>query len=104
MDKQNVMSALNSSVDKNFNITGNNYWVGDSTSSNGTNLTCYGYWQDYYYPYVIYPSYPIYIRERSLDKGKQAYEIIKILKDKKLVDIKTVKQFIELMDCLIQIL
>jgi len=57
-----------------------------------------------YYPEVIKTSYPVYIQERALDKGKQAFEIIKILKDKKLVNMTKVGDFIDLMDELIKIL
>ncbi|MDP1728954.1 MAG: hypothetical protein Q8L27_01990 [archaeon] len=98
MNKQIVMSTLNCNVDNNLNI---NSATSDCIE---TGTSSYQYWQNYYYPYVIQPTYPVYITERSLDKGKQAYEVIKVLKDKKLVDIRTVKQFIELMDSLIQIL
>lgn len=66
--------------------------------------TCWDYWQNWYYPQVIYQSYPVYIRERAMDKGKQAFEIIKILKDKKLVNLEKVGDFIDLMDELIKIL
>jgi len=106
MDKKQVMSTLNCSVDNNLSIGTSSSFadgsigVGDLTS--GT--SCYHYWQDYYYPYVIRESYPVYIQQRAIDKGKQAFEIIKILKDKKLVNIKKVSDFIDLMDELIKIL
>lgn len=67
-------------------------------------MSCYGYWRDYYYPTVIKESYPVYLQERSQDKGKQAFEIIKVLKDKKLVNMSKVADFIDLMDELIKIL
>ena len=67
-------------------------------------MSCWNYWTDHYYPQVIHPSYPVYLQERSKDKGKQAFEIIKILKDKKLVQIEKVSNFIDLMDELIKIL
>ena len=89
---------MNCSISDNFTIG----ICSDSTSSNGT--TCWGYWQDYYYPYVIRESYPVYIQERTIDNGKKAYEIIKILKDKKLVKLDKVSDFIDLMDCLINII
>ena len=44
------------------------------------------------------------MQERAKDKGKQAFEIIKILKDKKLVNMAKVGDFIGLMDELIKIL
>ena len=68
------------------------------------NISCWDYWQNWYYPQIIYPSYPVYIQERAKDNGKKAYEIIKILKDKKLIEIKTVGKFVDLMDELIKIL
>lgn len=66
--------------------------------------TAFHWWQDHYYPQVIKEAYPVYIQEKSLDKGSKAYEIIKHLKDKKIVNINTAKQFIELMDALIKML
>lgn len=97
MDKQQAMSTLNCSVDSNsLQIDGN-------TTSN-VYQSCWDYWQNCYYPYVIQPSYPVYIQERSLDRGKKAFEIIKILKDKKLIKVEKVSDFIDLMDSLIQIL
>jgi len=76
----------------------------DSHTVDSQSQSCWGYWQDYHYPYVISNSYPVYIQERSLDKGKQAFEIIKVLKDKKMVQLKKVSDFIDLMDALIKIL
>jgi len=81
-----------------------------ATNSNTTNalyikpLTGWGFYQDYYYPTIIKESYPVYLQERAQDKGKQAFEIIKILKDKKLVNLGKVGDFIDLMDELIKIL
>lgn len=67
-------------------------------------LSCWGYWRDYYYPQVIRESYPVYIGEKAKDKGKQAFEIIKVLKDKKLIKLEKVSDFIDAMDELIKIL
>ena len=91
MDKKQVMDTLNCSVSDSLTLT-------DSGN------TCWSYWQSDYYPLIIRDSYPVYLQERAKDKGKQAFEIIKILKDKKLVQIKTVGGFIDLMDELIKIL
>ena len=77
--------------------------TGDFDLSKNTadaNLTCWGYWEKYYYPYV-YPSYPVYVQERAIDKGKKAFELIKLMQDKKFVKMNTVKDFIDLMDLLI---
>ena len=67
-------------------------------------LSCWGYWRDYYYPTVIRDSYPVYIQERAQDKGKQAFEIIKMLKDKRFLKLEAVGDFIDVMDELIKIL
>ena len=83
-----------------FTTTGD--WYPETTTSDSCG--CWTYYQDYYYPYVVRESYPVYLQERAKDKSKQAFEIIKILKDKKLVDLKTVGNFIDLMDELIKIL
>jgi hypothetical protein len=94
MNSNQTMSYLSSTLDSNslsFNTEANN-------------MSCWNYWQNYYYPHVIRESYPVYINERAKDKGKQAFEIIKILKDKKLVKLQKVSDFIDLMDELIKIL
>ena len=81
--------------------------IGQTTGGNAgveNSLNCWGYWQDYHYPTVIRESYPVYLQDRAKDKGKQAFEIIKMLKDKKIVKLKTVSEFIDAMDTLIKIL
>lgn len=72
--------------------------------SSGNVLTGWNYWTEHYYPSVIRESYPVYIQERANDKGKQAFEIIKILQDKKLMKLEKVSDFIEAMDALIKAL
>lgn len=67
-------------------------------------LSCWRYFEEYYYPKVIRESYPVYIQERAIDKGKQAFELIKMLKDKGFIKLGTVGNFIELMDELIKVL
>jgi len=91
---------MTSTLDSNLTFS---YGVNEANVG-GANLSCWGYWQDYYYPAVIRESYPVYIQERAKDKAKQAYEIVKILKDKKLAKLKKVADFIDLMDELIKIL
>ena len=104
--KNQAMAMMNCQVSDNFSISEHNI----SAMTVGTvgiypkPLSCWDFWQDYYYPQVIYSSYPVYIQERAKDKAKQAYEIIKILKDKKLANIEKVSDFIDLMDELIKIL
>lgn len=66
--------------------------------------TLWGFWQNQYYPNVIRESYPIYIQEKAMDKGKQAFEILKALMDKGLVKVDKVKDFIEAMDTLLKAL
>lgn len=79
-----------------------------TTTAGSTNaiwsFTPWGYWQDYYYPQVIRESYPVYVRERAEDKGKQAFEIIKMLQDKKFIKFEKVSEFIDAMDSLIKVL
>jgi len=109
MDKNQAMSMLNCSVDSNLGIdtVGDyplHFGTGDYSFSGDGTYTCWDYYQREYYPYIVKESYPVYLQERAKDKGKQAFEIIKILKDKKLVQLKTVGNFIDLMDELIKIL
>lgn len=70
--------------------------------ANGDSL--WKYWHQDYYPHVIKESYPVYIQERAMDKGKQAFEILKALMDKGLVKVDKVKDFIEAMDVLLKTL
>jgi hypothetical protein len=79
------------------------YYVGDFPKDY-QNLTVYRYWQDYYYPYIIKESYPVYIQERALDKGTKAFEILKGLMDLKIVKLEKVSDFVEAMDKLIKLL
>lgn len=132
MDKKEVMTLMNCSLNDNLSLdkgeltnymdgmshnTADNTvgWdghsddnkvqaFGDGLYSGSGDYTCWEYWRNDYYPRIIRESYPVYIQERAKDKGKQAFEIIKILKDKKLVHLKTVGDFIDLMDELIKIL
>lgn len=113
------MQALNCSVDGQ-NIVGSysntiSAGIGNVTTANltvsGTNAMYYndgsslwGYWQNQYYPYVIRESYPIYIQEKAMDKGKQAFELLKALMDKNLVKVDKVKDFIEAMDTILKTL
>jgi hypothetical protein len=104
MNSNEVMAVMNYTVGDNFGISGiggsSSYpYIGDPVPD-----TCWHYWQNWYYPTIIRESYPIYIQERAVDKGKKAFEIIKILKDKKLIHIQRVSDFIDIMDELIKIL
>lgn len=81
---------------------------GDTSGTIKTNavhtLGAYDFYQNHYYPYIVKESYPVYLQERALDKGKQAFEIIKVLQDKKLMKMTTAKEFIDAMDLLIKTL
>jgi len=48
--------------------------------------------------YPSYYSYPVYVK----DSTKQAFEIIKVLQDKKLLKLDKVSDFIEVMDAIIE--
>jgi len=107
-------TALNCSVDGQ-NIVGTftdaRGGVGIYTSGNAsgtdntmyyTNPTLWDYWQNIYYPQIIRESYPIYIQEKAMDKGKQAFELVKALMDKKLLNVEKVKDFVEAMDTILK--
>src|SRR3990167_7469410 len=100
--------TLNCSVDGNLNVSGTqylNYSLNGFGESSGTEtMSCWRYWQDFYYPQTIIHSYPVYLQDRAKDSGKQAFEIIKALQDKKLIKLEKVSDFIEAMDTLIKIL
>lgn len=105
MSKGDVIAMLKYDIGDNFRITPNKqtleYNLGDSGPQY---MTGWGYFQDYYYPRVIRESYPVYVQEKALDKGKQAFEVLKILQDKKLLKVDKVSDFIEAMDALIKVL
>lgn len=46
--------------------------IGNANYSTDTQ-SCWGYWQDHYYPTIIRESYPVYFQERAKDSGKQAF-------------------------------
>ena len=64
----------------------------------------WGFWSGDYYPQVIKVSYPVYLQERAMDKGKQAFELIKALIDKKLLKVEKVSDFVEAMDTVLKTL
>lgn len=119
-----IKNALNCKVDSNLNLVNynlqdtnsnqssefldttakalNNLTIGDNYNAQVT--SCWHWWEEQYYPRVIRESYPVYIQERSLDKGKQAYEIIKMLRDKRFINVDKTTDFIEIMDSLIKML
>lgn len=84
-----------------YNITTTG--IGLASLGGGTG-TLWGYWQDFYYPQIIRESYPVYIQDKAMDKGKHAFELIKALMDKKLLNVEKVKDFIEAMDTVLKAL
>jgi hypothetical protein len=86
--------------------TGSNYSSITYPQQDGISAgtTLWNYWQNQYYPYVILESYPIYIQEKAIDKGKLAFELLKALMDKGLVKVDKVKDFIEAMDTILKTL
>lgn len=102
MDKQQTMAMMSCSLDDSLNIQGVNATTTCSTGfTAGT--SCWDYWHHDYYP-IYHESYPVYIQDRARDKGKEAFEIIKMLKDKRFIKLETVADFIDAMDALIKIL
>ena len=101
-----MKAMMNLKLDENLNLL-NDLASVKSLSSQTLNTATVGsvwnYWQNDYYPNYI-RSYPVYLHERARDKGKEAFEIIKMLKDKKFLKLETVGDFIDVMDELIKIL
>ena len=102
--KNEINTVLQCNVDDNFGINTGESEVTNLLYKPHQNQTCWGWWHEEYYPRVIRESYPVYISERAKDKGKQAYEIIKMLKDKRIIKLDKVSDFIDAMDALIKIL
>lgn len=98
-------AMLNNAIDG-LNVLSQTHNPGGTIGTQTLNVcpTVWTYWQDYYYPQVIRESYPVYIQERAKDEGKKAFEIIKVLQDKKLIKLDKVSDFVEAMDTLIKIL
>jgi hypothetical protein len=62
-------------------------------------------YSNYSYPVPVYvSSYPVYVSSYPdvKDSTKQAFEIIKVLQDKKLLKLDKVSDFIEVMDAIIE--
>ena len=102
MEKEKMMAMMKAEIGDNLNIKANADYMFQDTSQ--TSMSCWRYWDNYYCPYVVEKSYPVYLQERAEDKGKKAFEIIKMMKDKNLIILKTVADFIEAMDALIKVL
>ncbi len=73
---------------------------GDITMHVGSHYVDYDYYHTHWYPYTqYYPSFTI-----GEDKTKQAFKIVKLLMKKKLVKVDKVKDFVELIDEILEIL
>jgi hypothetical protein len=96
-------TLLNASLSENLSVSNslNTGYIGDPLPASNS---AWSVWTNWYYPTVIRESYPVYLQERAQDKGKQAFEIIKALQDKKLMKLDKVSDFIEAMDTLIKTL
>ena len=84
-------------LDRSVTYGGSNFVYSPSKTEK---YNCFDYYQHYYW-------YPMYIPQTYVlneDKGKKSLEVLKTLMDEKVITIKTVKQFCELMDRLIKIL
>ena len=105
-----ILNVMNCTVDNDSFKINQSSISGDLLDQNlfktsGTiSPSCWNWWYSDYYPQVIKESYPVYIKEKSYDVGKKAYEIIKVLRDKELIELNKVKDFVKLMDELIKLL
>lgn len=114
LNKNQVMAMMSCPINDNFQVVassnGELFGYSQSTSGSVTNAfysyppTPWEFWRDNYYPLVIRESYPIYLQEKSVDKGKQAFELLKALMDKKLLKVEKVGEFIEAMDVILKTL
>ena len=84
--------SWNVSVDSNGNYT---FPKGDGTNYDLTEwyTTTYPGWYTYYYPI-----YPAWTEKVYVDSTQRAMEVVKELMEKKLLNIKTVKDFIDIVD------
>lgn len=101
MGKQEITAMMSQPLTENLSLN-STCFVGDLPQTQP--MTGWTFWRDYYYPEVIRESYPVYISERAKDKGKQAFELLKMLKDKRFINLEKVSDFVDLMDELIKIL
>lgn len=100
----NAMSLMNCGVSGQTISTSGGNTISWSYTPGTSSPTLWNYWTDCYYPQVILQSYPVYFQEKSMDKGKQAFELLKALMDKNLVKVDKVKDFIEAMDTILKTL
>lgn len=84
------------------NSTTYDYGIGSGGTAIGT-----GYYWPFtptYLPYPTWPSTYFYSTLVSEDKGKKAFDLAQSLVEKKLVEAKSAKQFIELMNAILAVL
>lgn len=102
------MSVENLDLMARVKYDNNNFYCTTGTPPNSSytitdvptpSTNCYDFYRQYYYP--VWPiSNTVYYE----DKGVKAHKILKALMDKKVINIKTVKQFVDLMDEVIKLL
>ena len=82
-----------------WTVTNTGIAVGNATTTTvACNTTgCWDYWQQYPTPYYLNMSYPVYV-----DKGRQAFEVVKKLTEAKLLELRTAKQFMDAMDVVLK--
>ena len=72
--------------------------ISAGTTTNAVNTTsCLGYCTQWPSGYGMSLSYPVYI-----DKGRQAFEVVKKLTEANLLELRTAKQFIDAMDVVLK--
>jgi hypothetical protein len=76
---------------------------GDMTMHVGSHYVDYDYYHTYWYPYTHPQIFQDHYTIRE-DNTKQAFKIVKLLMKKKLVKVDKVKDFVELIDEILEIL
>ncbi len=98
-----MQNAMNLSETKTLAVFNNAAIVDGTSAIDNTidlQLGCCDYWP-YYQTYHYYWPLPQVI---ALNKTETAFKVVKVLIDKKLAKIQTVKQFVELMDAVVSVL
>lgn len=106
---QNFVATTTSTIGTGTMTISGNYTDtsgGLSYNTSSTNafhyITPHDFYFHHYYPNIICESYPVYIKEKTMDKGKQAFEILKSLMDKGLMKVDKVKDFVTAMDTILK--
>jgi len=96
---KDVVKSLQDNLYSSISLTNEDLGYIDST----TTASVVFYPDDYvdYYRWMYYPTVTGWI---TVDETKQAFTIVKMLMNKKLVKVTTVKQFIELVEEIVKIL